>query len=329
MINRLTIRNFKSIRELTMDCRKLNIFIGEPNSGKSNIIEALCLQSQNAIGYNELNKDIFRYKTVGDLFCDFNINTPVEVNTDVTETRLSYAVNDDGSPENRFHFYPDSVFGKGNTIIIDHNGRIIDSGQNWKTNVRYYQYKRLENFSNKLMSHLSVPFGENMPSLLMANTEYKKWVSDFLKSVGLTLTLKPTENEITASKLVDGEIYSYPYSSLSETLQRIIFYTLALKSNKDCVILLDEPESNTFPLYTKILAERIALDKTNQFFVTTHNPYLLLNLIEKSPQDDINVCIADMTDYQTRITVLDSGQLSEVLDLNSDVFFNFNKLLNI
>ncbi len=329
MIRKLTIRNFKSIRELTMQCRKLNIFIGEPNSGKSNIIEALCLQSQNSIGYNELNKELFRYKTLGDLFYDFNINTPVEVTTDDTQTLLSYAVNDDGSPENRFHFNADSYTGKGNPTKIDHNGRIIDSGQNRKTNVRYYQYKRLESFSNNLLPHLSVPFGENMPSLLMANTEYKKWVSDFLKSVGLTLTLKPTENEITASKLVDGEIYSYPYSSLSETLQRIIFYTLTLKSNKDCVILLDEPESNTFPMYTKILAERIALDMTNQFFITTHNPYLLLNLIEKSPQDDINVCITTMRDYQTNITVLDPGQLSEVLDLNSDVFFNFDKLLNI
>ncbi|NJK86128.1 MAG: ATP-binding protein [Bacteroidales bacterium] len=92
----------------------------------------------------------------------------------------------------------------------------------------------------------------------------------------MRLTLKPTENDLEISKLIEDELYSYPYFTLSETLQRIIFYSTAIKSNKDSVILFDEPESNTFPFYTKYLAELIALDKTNQFFITTHNPYLLL-----------------------------------------------------
>lgn len=49
MITELSIKNFKSIKELQIPCKKLNVFIGEPNSGKSNIIEALSLQSQNII----------------------------------------------------------------------------------------------------------------------------------------------------------------------------------------------------------------------------------------------------------------------------------------
>ncbi len=57
MISNLTIRNFKSIKELSLSCRKLNIFIGEPNTGKSNILEALSLRSQNVLGQS-LNQDI-------------------------------------------------------------------------------------------------------------------------------------------------------------------------------------------------------------------------------------------------------------------------------
>ena len=71
MIQQLKIKNFKSIKELDISCKKLNVFIGEPNSGKSNIIEALALQSQDGI-QKELNRDIFRYKSMGDLFFDFN-----------------------------------------------------------------------------------------------------------------------------------------------------------------------------------------------------------------------------------------------------------------
>ncbi len=175
--------------------------------------------------------------------------------------------------------------------------------------------------------HLSVPFGNNLPSLLLANIEYKKWVSEFLQEKGLTLTLKPTENDIAVSKFVNREIYSYPYYAISETLQRVIFYLIAIKSNMNSVILFDEPETNTFPFYTKFLAERIALDESNQFFVTTHNPYLLLSLIEKTKIEELNVCIVEMKDYQTIVHVLAKDQVSKVLDFNSDVFFNFNNIL--
>lgn len=53
------------------------------------------------------------------------------------------------------------------------------------------------------------------------------------------------------------------------------------------ILVLDEPEANTFPKFTKILAERIAGDdRKNQFFITTHNPYLLHSLIKKTSSDD-------------------------------------------
>ncbi len=328
MIKQLKIKNFKSIKDLTINCKKLNVFIGEPNSGKSNIIEALSLQSQGAIG-NELNKQIFRYKTIGDLFYDFNINNQIEVNTEDKYTILKYAIRENGVPENQFYFLLDSEKDVKNPIILSHGGSVDNKGNIGNTNVHFYEYKRLSNFFNSYTPHLSVPYGENLPALLLSNSEYKKWVSEFLKSKGLTLTIKPTENEILASKLVDDEIYSYPYFSISETLQRIIFYTIAIKSNKNNIILFDEPESNTFPFYTKYLAEKIALDKTNQFFITTHNPYLLLNMIEKSKQTDINVCLVQMKNFKSIATELNEKQISEVLNLNSDIFFNFDKILSL
>jgi len=328
MINQLGIRNFKSIKDLKISCKKLNVFIGEPNSGKSNIIEALSLRSQNAIG-DTLNKEMFRYNNVGDLFFDFNINNPIEISSEGFKTVLNYAIRDDGSPENRFHFLLHAEKDKDRPTEISHDGQASSGGSNQMTNVHLYEYKRLSKFSYSYTPHLSVPHGDNLPSLLLSNSEYKKWVSDFLKSKGLTLTLKPSDNELLASKMIDGEIYSYPYFSISETLQRIIFYTIAIKSNKDSILLFDEPESNTFPFYTKFIAERIALDSVNQFFITTHNPYLLLSLIEKSKEEDLNVCIVQMRDYQTIVTQLNQEQTSEVLDLNSDVFFNFDKILGL
>lgn len=325
MIEQLVISNFKSIKHLEIPCKKLNIFIGEPNSGKSNIIEALALQSQNAIG-SSLNKEIFRYKTIGDLFYDFNINEPISVNTGDKRTLLSYGSFTIGSNHTQFNFTLDQYHHSDDPERLNHDGSVGVHGILGKTNVRYYEYKRLSGFKNDYTPHLSVPFGENLPGLLLSNNDYKKWVSEFVQSKGLRLTLKPTENDINLSKFIDDEIYSYPYYAISETLQRIIFYNLAIKSNKDAVLLFDEPESNTFPFYTKFLGERIALDESNQFFITTHNPYLLLSLIEKTSFENLNVCLVEMKEYQTKVTVLNEQQISTVLDLNSDVFFNFNQI---
>ena len=327
MTNEIVIKNFKSIKEIHIPCKKLNVFIGEPNSGKSNIIEALALQSQNAIAQN-LNKDIFRYKSIGDLFFDFNINQPIEVMANEKTTTLLYALRENKVPENEFYYSLDSYLENEPPTKIAHDGKVISSGHLGLTNVHYYEFKRLVSFELSYMPHLAVPFGENLPGLLLSNAEYKKWVSEFFQEKGLTLTLKPTENDVTISKFINGEIYSYPYFSISETLQRVVFYAMAIKSNINAQLLFDEPESNTFPFYTKFIAENIALDETNQYFITTHNPYLLLSLIEKSKSTDLNVCIVQMKNYETQVNVLTEKQISKVLDFNSDVFFNFNQILD-
>jgi AAA15 family ATPase/GTPase len=43
MIRHVHIENFKSIKELDLDLKRVNVIIGEPNSGKSNILEAFGL----------------------------------------------------------------------------------------------------------------------------------------------------------------------------------------------------------------------------------------------------------------------------------------------
>ena len=45
-IHHIDIKNFKSIKDCEIpNCKRINLFIGRPNVGKSNIIEALSLFS--------------------------------------------------------------------------------------------------------------------------------------------------------------------------------------------------------------------------------------------------------------------------------------------
>jgi AAA15 family ATPase/GTPase len=62
-IQNLYIENFKSIRSLELsNFKRINLFIGRPNVGKSNIIEALSLFSVPYLKlFSELNHLICAY----------------------------------------------------------------------------------------------------------------------------------------------------------------------------------------------------------------------------------------------------------------------------
>jgi AAA15 family ATPase/GTPase len=133
------------------------------------------------------------------------------------------------------------------------------------------------------------------------------------------------ERKIEIMKQRDDFIITYPYSLASDTLQRIVFYATAINSNKDSILVLEEPESNTFPYYTKLLGEKIAFDERNQYFIATHNPYLLLAILEKAEKKSVNVFATYLKDYQTKTRRLNDEQISELM--NHDPFFNLDAFI--
>lgn len=331
MTKKVTIKNFKSVKELSFDSNKINIFIGEPNSGKSNILEALSFFSPGSLERNVFN-EIFRFKTIGDFFYDNNFNDPIRVSTDSLSVDISLYKNESGSAINQFEMaYSDSGSTDSDKSKVYFNfqgqqtgivGKVFDSS------FRTYIFKRLNAFSTSFRPFLSTPFGDNLPGMLLGNNHLKKIVSDFFKEKGFRIQLKPVENDISISKEIDDEIYSYPFTTISETLQRIVFMMIALESNTKASIILDEPESNTFPFYTKYIAERIALDQTNQFFITTHNPYLLMSIIEKAKIHQLNIFICQLQKYETKLSLLNEAQLEKALDMGPDIFFNLERIVN-
>src|ERR1700744_1416232 len=70
-IKNIEIENFKSIRHQTIDgCKRINVFIGYPNVGKSNILEALSLFSLPYLRINGSRKltKFIRLKNLQELF---------------------------------------------------------------------------------------------------------------------------------------------------------------------------------------------------------------------------------------------------------------------
>jgi len=333
-ISNIHIQNFKSIKDLKLQANRVNVFIGEPNTGKSNILEALSVFSINAMDSGF--KQLIRFKSTGNLFYDSVLDKPISIKTNVQSFKLEYKKNDNGALMNQFAglFYQkeEDLLKKTNSnhdrpsFDMRHDGTIINNyGANFQTHVVTYIYKRLEKFEQTFRPFLNPPYGDNIPNLLLSSSEYKKMVSNFFRDKGYKINLKPEDNDMEIAKEEDEIIYSYPYMTISETLQRIVFMMLAIETNKNSTLILDEPESNTFPFYTKYVAERIAQDKSNQYFITTHNPYLLMNIIEKTPSKELNIYITKMKNYQTKAHLLSKADLKEVVRMQHDVFFNLDK----
>ena len=146
----------------------------------------------------------------------------------------------------------------------------------------------------------------------------------------LRLVFETQEDKIKVLKSSEDTIVLVPYFLASDTLQRIVFYLAAIDSNKDSVLVFEEPEAHAFPYYTKYLAERIALDKkNNQYFIATHNPYLLLSILEKAHKDDVAIFITYFEDYQTKVKPLSEKELEEIMDMGIDIFFNIERFLEV
>lgn len=301
-----------------MTCKRINLFIGEPNVGKSNILEGLSLYS---VPVTSDFRKLIRFQDLSNLFFENEPSNEIIVQTEKGTVSVVYDF-----PGNQVVLnFPNQFqarFSIDGNIVSTNNIMPSDLG------IHPYFFRTTEKFSNKRIDFLSPPDGDNLFSILQSNRKLKLLISDFIQDRGFKLTFRQATSEIEISKEQNSILTTYPYHVISDTLQRIIFYVTAIESNHPGTsLILEEPESNVFPYYTKYLAEKIAGDSEKQYFITTHNPYFLQAIIEKVPSPDLTVNLATMNDYQTMVKQLPESAREEILTLNSDVFLNFDKLI--
>jgi hypothetical protein len=159
------------------------------------------------------------------------------------------------------------------------------------------------------------------------NKDLRKIIGDIIRDYYYEFLLEKTQNKLfIQKKLEEGVVVQFDYKLLSDSLQRVIFYLAATLSNKKSIIIVEEPETHVFPYYVKYLAEHIAADKgKNQFFISTHNPYFLLSVLEKCNKNETGVHITYYENHETNVKTYTGKDLSRLLDV--DTFFNIDKLI--
>lgn len=124
----------------------------------------------------------------------------------------------------------------------------------------------------------------------------------------------------------DGEIFLIPFHSLADTLQRLIFYKAAILSNKQSILLFEEPEAHTYPPYITNVVQNIIDSAENQYFITTHSPYIINALLEQL-NDETAIYFVDMQKGNTTVQRATDDELQEMYESGIDLFFNLETYL--
>ncbi|MEZ4942008.1 MAG: ATP-binding protein [Saprospiraceae bacterium] len=368
LIQNLQIKNFKSIRNLSLDCERINLFIGKPNAGKSNILEAISLLG---VGYSEgkFMKGLIRYSSIFHLFNNFNIQSPISLSTNRVHIELKKA------PEEQFSFLfepldfkekfedfeinsvedaeyleeykesyldklseysdiPDGLHAPNISLLkqtryltIQQDGKILKHrlyGHNISP-IKKYEFRQ-QSSRKENHSFLTPPHGGNFYQIARIYPELREEIKNFLQPNGLELLLDEESKRIFIVQREEASLISFPLHLVPDTFQRYIFHLAAIFSNQDSVLLFEEPETHSYAPYVYQLAQHILQDeRNNQYFITTHNPYFLLPILQEAK--DVAVFMTWFEDYQTHCRKLSEEEVREALDHGMDLFLNLDSLV--
>ncbi len=338
MIKNLYISNYKSIDQLYLNCSRINVLIGEPNSGKSNILEALDLSYLSWMmgsneGYKKANhetidiKSFFRVNKVADMFHFGKLNEPISITHPEFSIGTFIETKYDKKDDKSFFEFHNS---NGSFTYFDNDFIPKEPLQFYSSPIKPYRYKSNIKFHDigNYIQRLMPPYGNNLAKVIYHNSDMQQLVKEFAEEHGFELNIDNANNNITLQlRINEGVVYSLPYEALADTYKRILFYSAAVRHSNGSIMTLDEPDAHAFPPYVSFLADEVIKQNKIQFFIATHNPYLLNNFIENSPSGQISVFVVsfDKTKKATVVKKLSDKDLSELLDYGVDIFFNLNR----
>lgn len=351
-IKNIEIKNFKSIRHQNInDCRRVNVFIGYPNVGKSNILEALSLFSIDET--NSFFNSFVRIENLTTLFFDGEISKQSEVRINDKHRYVARFEKDtivfiqqferEGTffekEDTRQHFSDEShdvSIKKNFQLNANNEGKIYNYSsipigrKNELMDIRRYVFSKDVAYTNKNYYELLYPSGSNIFNIISTNHTLKKEIQELFIPYNLELLFDTREQKFTILKKTTSGIFSIPYELVADTLQRVIFYKAAILSNKGKVLLFEEPEAHMFPPYiSKFTGDIIHDENNNQYFLATHSPFVMNDLISNLKKEELSIYIVSYENEtgETLIHRMDEEDVDEAYQFGYDFFMNINSFI--
>jgi predicted ATP-dependent endonuclease of OLD family len=152
--------------------------------------------------------------------------------------------------------------------------------------------------------------------------DLKQNIQNLFNEYDLKMVFDKASQSLKVLKMRQEDLFLLPYHSIADTLRRIIFFKTAIASNENSILLLEEPESHAFPPYMVEITQELIHSKNNQFFITTHSPFIVNDLLENAI-DDLAIFIVDYQNHQTIVKGLTENELLEVYKYGIDLFMNY------
>ena len=314
MIETITVKNFKSITDMTLSLGNVNVFIGANGSGKSNILEAIAMVAAERSAQIEVNSMIQKGiriakpdLMISSFYGQPSINT-INVNISGTEgERIKYAVT---------NLTPEDIYSTWNAP--------------WSTGARRGNIKEAVKKTDKLKEYLSkyliyslsinalrgltsdslqYPLGLNGEGLdvLLNNIpkeeimqikesakDYISWIEDIFfdseeiyKMQGYKLG-RSKSNLYFRDKFMQKKNNLFSAENANEGALELLFYlTLFISRKTPDFFAIDNIENGLNPRLCRFLMKKIcelAVKNGKQVLITTHNPAILdgLNLNDGS-----------------------------------------------
>ncbi|KIC89840.1 ATP/GTP-binding protein [Flavihumibacter sp. ZG627] len=319
-LEHITIENFKSIRYLQVkNLNRINLFIGRPNAGKSNFIEVLSLFSIPFLTENVSKKlpTLLRIEKETELFYNGNFEKDAVVSTNIGKCKLSC------SPTERLKIDIDFLSKSFHYEVDDRLVvKSVFRNEYFEPLVKKYVFKTGVKYSRSHSKYLIPPFGFNLFSIIQHYADLKQQVHELFEEYNLKIAFDKASHTFKILQLNrNNEIMLVPYSSIAGTLQEIVFYKTAIATNNNSILLFENPEAHSFPLYLRHFTKDMIYKKDNQYFITTHSPFILNDLLENG-RGELAVFVVHYESHETIVRKLSSDELNEVYQNGVDLFTN-------
>ncbi len=313
-LKKLTIKNFKSIRDQTLELERLNIFIGANGSGKSNLIQVFRflreIQQQNLATYSlERGADSLLYfgrkaSNFMEFFLEF-------VENDLSNAyRIRLAPTDEGTlivnrevvyfqDWQRFSEPTSEILSFGSkeaTLCTSAHGIANYVRRDLETYQLYHFHDTSETAAVKGIwevedNRFLRPQAENLAAFLYwlqeKNPDHFAMIQDTVRQIAPffdEFRLAPSKLNEAKIRLEWKEKGSDAYfnaSSLSDgTLRFICLTTLLLQPQLPAVVLLDEPELGLHPAAITLLADLLSSAATRTQVIVATQSVNLVNQFE-------------------------------------------------
>lgn len=351
MIDNLKIHALKSIKDVSIDCKKLNILVGTNSSGKSTILQSLLLVAQNTDERDKhgLNGPLVSLGDFQEIHSSLVAEDEKEIQIEITSDHYPMLY--------RFTDFTEDI---GKCIIPFYQNDFIKRFT-YKDNLHYLSCSRIgasdvynKNYSsnmrfgingeytfdfllkvkkNPLLLKDEIPIEYEEDQSLVGQVNY--WLNYIL---GAEISIEDIVNSdlIKVSYDVHGHQRNRPRNVGSGVSYLISMIIMCLGSNHMATLIIENPEIHLHPAAQARVTEFLYFiaNSGRQLFIETHSDHIFNGIragiaTKKMDKESIAIDFVRFNEKQgTEVIPIDIGNDGDIENPQKDLFDQFNIDLN-